>query len=308
MLVLCKRRGQAKKPVVEMVSLCQKTLFDKLPSKQEKYKMLENLREASEGKMFLEREYSQATMTLCKFLEEDGKAEEATKIIQEIQIETYGSLEVKEKVEFILHQMKLVLQRKDFVRCQILSKKISKRHLSEKDLEALKIQFYLYMIQYYVHEKMILEAAKAYQTIFDTIKNASDELQPKLNRDGTLMDTVFQNFVIYMLISPYDNEKVDMMNILQKNYARQLETNDLLQKFVHKLLTYELMPLNEGEIEQQMSAYEPFMDKTENNKNHIKEFIKQLIQHNLRVIEKYYSKIKISTLSRLIGVTEDRAE
>jgi len=28
----------------------------------------------------------------------------------------------------------------------------------------------------------------------------------------------------------------------------------------------------------------------------------------LRVIEKYYSKIKISTLSRLIGVTEDRTE
>jgi len=124
--------------------------------------MLECLREAGEGKMFLEREYSQATMQLCKYLEEDGKAEEATKIIQEIQIETYGSLEVREKVEFILYQMKLVLQRKDFVRCQILSKKISKRHLGEKDLEALKIQFYLNMIQYYIHEKMIMEAAKAY--------------------------------------------------------------------------------------------------------------------------------------------------
>jgi len=100
-----------------MVDLCQNKLFDKLPTRTEKYKMLEALREAGEGKMFLEKEYSQATMTLCKYLEEDGKAEEATKIIQEIQIETYGSLEVKEKVEFILYQMKLVLMRKDFVRC-----------------------------------------------------------------------------------------------------------------------------------------------------------------------------------------------
>lgn len=122
------------------------------------------------------------------------------------------------------------------------------------------------------------------------------------------MNVAFQNFVIYMLISPYEKEKVDMLNILQKNYARELESNDLLQRFVHKLLTFELMPLNEEEIEKQMSAYEPFQEKTENNKNHFKEFIKQLIQHNLRVIEKYYSKIKISTLSRLIGVTEDRAE
>lgn len=103
LLVLCKRRGQAKKPVVDMVALCQKDLFEKLPNRAEKYKMLESLREACEGKMFLEREYSQATMALVKYLEEDGKAEEGTNIIQEIQIETYGSLEVSEKVEFILY-------------------------------------------------------------------------------------------------------------------------------------------------------------------------------------------------------------
>jgi 26S proteasome regulatory subunit N5 len=177
MLVLCKRRGQAKKPVVEMVSMCQTTLFEKLPSREEKYKMLETLREATEGKMFLEKEYAQATKKQCEYLEEDGKAEEATKIIQEIQIETYGSLDTKEKVEFILYQMNLVLLRRDFVRCQILSRKISKRHLGEKGLEGFKIQYWKYMIQYFVHEKMILDTAKAYQTIFDTINNASEELQ-----------------------------------------------------------------------------------------------------------------------------------
>jgi len=84
LLQLCKRRGQAKKPVVEMVALCKDTLFEKLPTRAEKYKMLESLREACEGKMFLEREYSQSTMTLCQYLEEDGKSEESTKIIQEI--------------------------------------------------------------------------------------------------------------------------------------------------------------------------------------------------------------------------------
>jgi hypothetical protein len=60
------------------------------------------------------------------------------------------------------------------------------------------------------------------------------------------------------LISPYDNEKVELLNILEKQYVRDLETNDLLQRFVHKLLTFELMPLNEQEIERQVSVYEPF--------------------------------------------------
>lgn len=77
---------------------------------------------------------------------------------------------------------------------------------------------------------------------------------------------------------------------------------------MHKLLTFELMPLNEREIESNMMVYQPFADETENAKSHMREFIRQLIQHNLRVIEKYYSKIKISTLARLIGVPEDRAE
>jgi 26S proteasome regulatory subunit N5 len=114
--------------------------------------------------------------------------------------------------------------------------------------------------------------------------------------------------VIYLLISPYTNEKVDLMHILESLYARNLEENDLLGRFVHKLLTFELMPLNEQEIETQMSKFEPFLNSTENSKSHMREFIRQLIQHNLRVIEKYYCKIKISTLSRLIGVPEERAE
>jgi 26S proteasome regulatory subunit N5 len=33
-------------------------VLDKLPSKEERFKLLDTLKEASEGKMFLEREYS----------------------------------------------------------------------------------------------------------------------------------------------------------------------------------------------------------------------------------------------------------
>ena len=65
--------------------------------------MLSTLRQATDGKIFLEREYSQTTRDLVEMYEADGKIDEAAKIIQEIQIETYGSLENKEKVSFILY-------------------------------------------------------------------------------------------------------------------------------------------------------------------------------------------------------------
>ena len=182
MIQLVKRRGQAKRAVTEMVALVQKTLLDKLPSREEKFTTLETLREACEGKMYYEREYSQCTVMLIQMLEQDGKIDEATKIIQEIQIETYGSLENKEKVDFILYQMKLVLMRQDYVRLQILSRKISKKAISEKGLEQQKIDYYNFMVKYYVHEKETLEAAKAYQTIYDTInKTPVEEGTPGLD-------------------------------------------------------------------------------------------------------------------------------
>lgn len=273
-LVLCKRRGQAKKPVVDMVALCQKTLFEKLPTRAEKYKMLEAVREAAQGKMFLEKEYSDATMTLCQYLEADGKTDEATDIIQEIQIETYGSLEVRDKLLFILYQMKLVLMRRDFVRCQILSKKISRRHLNEAGLEKLKIEFYQFMIRYYVHEKMIMDVCKSYQTIYDTINKADDELAKDLDQ-GNLKKNSFDCFLIYLLISPYDKEKVDLMNTTKANYARGLEISSDLAQYVNKLLTYELMPLNENQIIESMQKYEPFKEGvTENHQSHMREFVR----------------------------------
>jgi 26S proteasome regulatory subunit N5 len=135
LLILTKRRGQAKKPIVDMVQLLINEFLPLMPTREEKYNLLSNLREATDGKMFLEREFANSTKWLCEMLEEDGKIDEATKIIQEIQIETYGSLQTVEKVDFILYQMKLVLIRRDFVRCQILSRKISRKHLNEANLE-----------------------------------------------------------------------------------------------------------------------------------------------------------------------------
>lgn len=124
--------------------------------------------------MFVEREYATTTRQLVEMYEADGKIDEAVKIIQEIQIETYGSLENKEKVDFILYQMKLVLLRNDYVRCHILSKKISSKAISEEGLEASKVLYYKFMVRYYIHEKQMLEASKCYQTIFNTLNKAKD--------------------------------------------------------------------------------------------------------------------------------------
>ena len=48
-------------------------------------------------------------------------------------METYGSMEKKEKVEFILEQMRLCLAKHDYIRTQIISKKVGLKFFEEKD-------------------------------------------------------------------------------------------------------------------------------------------------------------------------------
>lgn len=145
--------------------------------------------------------------------------------------------------------MKLVLERQDYVRLQILSKKISKKAISEKGLEEQKIKYYTFMNRYYIHEKETLAAAQAYQTIYDTInKTVTEEDKVPLDPSGQKKKDSFRNFVIYLLISPYTNEKVDLLNIVEAMYPRELEQEELLAKFVRKFLTFELMPMKEETI------------------------------------------------------------
>jgi len=140
--------------------------------------------------------------------------------------------------------MKLVLARNDFVRCQILSRKISNRALNEKGIEASKIQYYKNMVQYYVHEKELLEAAKAYQLIYDTINKATPEeaavLEARYPNDRV---EAFQNFVLYLLISSYDQVKVDLLKVVESTYPRELEKqeNEKISSWVKKMLNFELM-------------------------------------------------------------------
>lgn len=57
-------------------------------------------------------------------------------------METYGSMEKKERVEFILEQMRLCLAVKDYIRTQIISKKINTKFFQEENTEVSHWRIY----------------------------------------------------------------------------------------------------------------------------------------------------------------------
>ena len=79
-------------------------------------------------------ERAHLTRILSKIKEDEGKINDAADILQELQVETFGSMERREKTEFILEQMRLNLLRKDYVRAQIISRKINLKYFEKDDV------------------------------------------------------------------------------------------------------------------------------------------------------------------------------
>ena len=60
----------------------------------------------------MEVERATLTQQLSKMREEDGDIKGAAEIMQDLQVETFGSMDKKAKVAFILEQMRLTLLNK----------------------------------------------------------------------------------------------------------------------------------------------------------------------------------------------------
>jgi 26S proteasome regulatory subunit N5 len=127
----------------------------------------------------------------------------AADILQEVHVETYGSLSKKEKIEFILEQMRLTLGKQDYVRAAIVAGKVSKKHLKEENMEEYKVKYYTLMAEYHRHDKNAFELAKDYHAIYST---------PHILNDDAKWKEALQSTVLFLALSPYSNEQQDMLN------------------------------------------------------------------------------------------------
>lgn len=76
---------------------------------------------------------------------------------------------------------------------------------------------------------------------------------------------------------------------------------------MNRFLGAELIPLDEQKVQSDFGSYDAF-STYENASLHLRDLVRQVIQHNIRILERYYSKIELSRLSNLVGVSQDRAE
>ncbi|KAG6768335.1 hypothetical protein POTOM_027243 [Populus tomentosa] len=331
-ILLSKKRGQLKQAVTAMVQQAMQYIDETLDL-DTRIELIKTLNSVSAGKIYVEIERARLIRKLAKIKEEQGLIAEAADLMQEVAVETFGAMAKTEKIAFILEQfeafvvgcfnsdgasillgqVRLCLDRQDYVRAQILSRKISprvfdadtskeKKKPKEGDnvveeapadipsLLELKRIYYELMIRYYSHDNDYLEICRCYKAIYEI---------PPVKENPAQWIPVLRKICWYLVLAPHDPMQSSLLN-------STLEDKNLSEISNFKLLLKQLVTM---EVIQWTSLWNAFMDEFENEKNLLggslgdkaAEDLKQrIIEHNILVVSKYYSRITVKRLAELL--------
>ncbi|XP_038211930.1 26S proteasome non-ATPase regulatory subunit 12 [Zerene cesonia] len=289
-ILLSKRRSQLKQAVVKMVQECC-MYVDKTPDKETKIKLIETLRTITEGKIYVEVERARLTHILAKIREEEGNVAEAAKIIQELQVETYGSMDKREKVELILEQMRLCLAIKDYIRTQIISKKINTKFFEEENTQELKEKFYRLMIAVDQHNGAYLSVCRHFRALGQA--GGSDALIGS---------------VVFLVLAPYDNEQADLTHRLNedKDLDKLPEYKQLLGLFINpEIIRWNMLC---SSYEKMLRATPYFNASDEKGQERWNDLKNRVVEHNIRIMSMYYTRITLQRMSELLGLSVTETE
>jgi 26S proteasome regulatory subunit N5 len=246
----------------------------------------------------------------------------------------------REKTEFILEQVALCIEKGDWTQAGILARKISTRYFARKpkktpeelekirkekeekermradgavgepeepvddDVTDLKLRYYEQQITLAKHEDKYLEVCKHYRQVLDTeaVENNPDQLKAALQR-----------VIYFVLLAPYDNEQSDLLHRISQD--SRIATSCPTEAQLLKLFTVpELMrwPSIEANFGPHLTSTDIFsaQEDTSDPKAHQRwlDFRKRVIEHNVRVIAKYYTRIHFSRLTSLLDLTAEETE
>ncbi|TKY90793.1 hypothetical protein EX895_000791 [Sporisorium graminicola] len=268
-------------------------------------KLVELLRTVTEGKIFVEVERARVTLLLSKMLYAQGKVHEAADALQDLAVETFGSMDRREKVEFILEQMRLNYERNDLAKMAIVSKKINTKLFDNPKHADLKLRYYALMIEYALREDKFLDICKYYREIYDTEEVKKDEARRK---------EVMRNVVVFLALAKYDNEQSDLMARVEAGVAELDEVpehKNLLKCFTTpELMRWPGIETLYGPLLRKSPTFSaaPTKDSSKDGAHRWEQLHKRVVEHNIRVISSYYTRITLLRLSQLLDLSAEQSE
>lgn len=324
-LLLAKRRSQLKQAIQAFVRQAM-TYIDQTPNAETKVSLIKTLQAVTEGKIFVEIERARLTRRLAAMKEQEGLVAEAADILQEVPVETFGAMAKTEKIAFILEQVRLCLDREDYIRAQILSRKISPRAFVEKRGEAkgeigiegtaieapdegvpslpeLKLTYYQHMIRYHGHANNYLEVTRCYRSVYEV---------ESVQADPAKWATVLKKICWYIVLSPAYSTEQGSSSDHATLLASTLQDKKLGELPVyHALLTtFSTSEIVRWPVFQAAHAAElaAFPDIFGTDGKRLEDLKLRVNEHNVMVVAKYYSRITTARLAELLDLGAEETE
>lgn len=299
-----KRSSQIKSTLTAVVAESMGYL-DQTPNLDTKIALITALKDVCDGKIYVEGESAHLHFMLAKIYEDQSNIPLACDTIQDVHVETYGSLSKQEKANYILEQIRLNLLKKDMIRTAIHSRKMNLKTIEEDGFEEIKVKFYKMQIEYHTFEKNAWEIAQAYFKISSTkLSEEHKEFRKK----------AIENCIVFLLSSKFDNHQSDMMfrvkSLLTTDW-KDLGVNKLYTHALHLFTTDEIIVTpfqGQQEFEQSECLFLYDNSETQFSKHFVDQFRKCVIEHNLRVVSKYYKRIRLSRLAELTNLLPEQLE
>ena len=133
----------------------------------------------------MEVERARITRELSGIKKSQGNLLDAKNVLCELQVETFGSMDRKEKTDFILQQVGLCIELADYSQALILSRKISTKWFTtaasrqDEAIMDLKLRYYQQQIAISKQDGKYLDTCKHYRAVLDTPSIEKDEAKLK---------------------------------------------------------------------------------------------------------------------------------
>jgi 26S proteasome regulatory subunit N5 len=315
---LAKRRGQIKQSIARMVQACCAQLELLKDDDPVTARLIETLRQVTTGKIYVEVERARLSHRLSLIKEAQGDTAEAAKIMLDLQIETFGAMDKEEKVRLLLEQMRLSLLRRDFVRAQIVAKKINPSVFADTTLAKLKAKYYKYMVEIDSNDQNYLAVSRHHKALGEIgeVGQLADKGKDveKVNKDKQKKLHHLRSAVLYLLLAPHSVEQNDQMERMAAEAdIDQIPTYQSLIKLFKNpeiIRWRRLKETYETELRLGTTNSPPteLFPKTDTGEKRWETLARRVVEHNIRVISKYYTRITLKRMSQLLEQSTTKTE
>ncbi|KAG4219445.1 hypothetical protein PC116_g32075, partial [Phytophthora cactorum] len=164
----------------------------------------------------------------------------------------------------------------------------------EDDTTDLKLAYYGQQITLAKHDDKYLDVCKHYRQVLDT-------------------EAVLQRIIYFVILAPHDNEQHDLLQRIYRDTRNaQIPVDAALLKLftVHELMRWPEVAKQYGPHLCGTDIFDERPNQSGDEKAYQRwqDLRKRVIEHNVRVVAKYYTRIGMKRLTQLLDLTEDETE